>query len=847
MPTHKSHIRVEGARVHNLKNVSVKIPRNKITVVTGLSGSGKSSLAFDTIYAEGQRRYVDSLSSYARQFFGTLQKPDVDLIEGLAPSISIDQKSAAQSPRSTVGTMSEIYDYLRLLYTRLGVPHCPICHATLSEAEATTAKPRSASQQRRRQKFLSCPEGHGPYEEPTLGSFSFNSPQGACELCHGLGTRKVVDASLLLPNPRLTLAEGAIRPLSRLGNQGQAVQKLLEQYVAAGGRIDVPVGGLTEAERSLLVEGDPGQRYEGVTAYLERRHDSTDSSYVRSEIERYMVEQTCHICQGKRLKASSLAVLVDGRSITDLTSMTVAEAQTFFRSVGARLTGHGAIIAAPILRDVSGRLSYLIRVGLEYLTLDRSADTLAGGEAQRIRLATQLGSGLTGVLYVLDEPSVGLHPRDLDRLIETIVELRDLENTVIVVEHDAQMIQAADYLIDVGPGAGVDGGRIVAQGTPAEVQTSPRSLTAQYLRGDRVIALPQERRSGRQALTIHDAHDRNLQHLTVRIPLETLTCITGVSGSGKSTLVRNILAKALAKHFYRAKSAPGAFQRITGVEYIDKVINVDQSPIGRTPRSNPATYTNVFGLIRDLFAATDLAMTRTYDAGHFSFNVKGGRCEVCRGDGVLRHEMHFLPDVTVTCETCNGTRYKDEILEVTYRGKTIADVLAMSIGQAHAFFKDQPGIAGKLEVLVAVGLGYLEMGQPATTLSGGEAQRVKLATELARQSTGRTFYILDEPTTGLHFEDIRHLLEVLQALVAKGNTVLVIEHNLDVIKSADWIVDLGPEGGEGGGRIVAEGTPEQVAREPESLTGQYLQPLLASARPRAKVQASTPRQLTPTH
>lgn len=817
---------VKGARVHNLKDVDVRIPRNKITVVTGLSGSGKSSLAFDTIYAEGQRRYVESLSPYARQFFDAIQKPDVDLIEGLAPAISIDQKSAAQSPRSTVGTMSEIYDYIRLLFARVGTPFCPHCHAGLERVETQSTK-KKRTKQARPVRELHCTACNATFPDLTLSSFSFNSPQGACPECHGLGVRWELDAGLVIPNPRLTLAEGAIRPWSRLGQQSAAIEQFIAEFErAAGTTANVPVQSLEPKALKILLHGSEDGTFDGVLAQLDKRYRATESTYVRGEIERYMVERRCAACGGLRLRPEALAVRVAGKTIVEVTAQTIGDAGAFFSSLIDVLGEQRAHIVIPIVRDVEARLSYLVRVGLQYLTLDRSADTLAGGESQRIRLATQLGSGLTGVLYVLDEPSIGLHPKDLDRLIETVLELRDLENTVIVVEHDAQMIAHADHIIDVGPGAGIAGGRIVAQGTPTEFIKS-KSLTAKYLRGDAQIVVPKRRRpttNGR--ITIEGATSRNLNDVTTHIPLQTLTCVTGVSGSGKSTLVRDILAKALAKHFHRAKAEPGAHRAIHGLSQLDKVIHVDQSPIGRTPRSNPATYTNVFGYIRDLFAATELAKQRKYDAGHFSFNVKGGRCESCRGEGVIKHEMHFLPDVYVTCEACGGTRYNAPILDVQYEGKTIADVLAMSINEASEFFADQAQISARLSVLVAVGLGYLELGQPATTLSGGEAQRVKLATELARQSTGQTFYILDEPTTGLHFEDVRHLLQVLQALVDKGNTVLVIEHNLDVIKSADWVIDLGPGGGAAGGELVAEGTPESVAKVARSVTGEYLKPLL---------------------
>ncbi|MBI4185656.1 excinuclease ABC subunit UvrA [Candidatus Berkelbacteria bacterium] len=823
---------VHGARVHNLKNIHVRIPKQQITVITGLSGSGKSSLAFDTIYAEGQRRYVESLSSYARQLFGTLAKPDVDLIEGLTPAISIDQKSAAQTPRSTVGTMSEIYDYLRLLFARVGTPHCPICRSVLALKESTiVARPNKIvkhSPKHAQRRALVCGRCDTESDELTLSSFSFNSPVGACPDCHGLGTRWVLDPELILPNPRLTLAEGAVRPWSRLGNQGNTIVKTLRALRAVTGiATDVPVGDLSPSQRETVLYGTGDRTFEGVIPLLERRYHETASTYVRGELERYMVERICQTCHGQRLRPEALAVTVAGKRITDVTELTVEQGLEFFEGLIETLDPTTHVLAQPIVRDVAARLRYLRKVGLQYLTLDRGADTLAGGEAQRIRLATQLGSGLTGVLYVLDEPSIGLHPRDFQTLIETILELRDLGNTVIVVEHDQQMIEAADYLIDIGPGAGIDGGYVVGHGPTADFLKQSTSLTAQYLRGEQQISIPKRRRVGTDRhLILTGATAFNLASVTARIPLGTLTCVTGVSGSGKSTLVRDTLARALAKQYHRAKAQPGAYATLTGLEWIDKVISVDQSPIGRTPRSNPATYTNVFGPIRDLFVNTTLAQHRQYTAGHFSFNVRGGRCEACRGDGQITHEMHFLPDVYVTCETCHGTRYNQVVLDVMVQGKTIADVLAMSITEASEIFANYPLIASKLDVLVAVGLGYLELGQSATTLSGGEAQRIKLATELARQSTGSTFYILDEPTTGLHFDDVKHLLTVLQALVDKGNTVLVIEHNLDVIKSADWVIDMGPDGGSGGGQIVAEGTPEAVARVKDSATGQYLSRLL---------------------
>jgi excinuclease ABC subunit A len=828
MPINKPQeefISVEGARVHNLQNVSLRIPRGKLTVFTGLSGSGKSSLAFDTIYAEGQRRYVESLSSYARQFLGTLQKPDVDQISGLTPAISIDQRSASQSPRSTVGTMSEIYDYLRLLYTRVGKAHCPTCRQLLSVRPSAVTVTKKQTESKKPAKQLFCEACQLSYPELSLGSFSFNSPQGACGSCQGLGIRRVLNPELLLPNPRLTLAEGAIRPWSRLGNQGQSIQKMLDK-IANQTPLDIhkPIGKFSETEIKELLYGIP-VIFEGIIPHLEQRYRDTDSSYVRNELERYMVDEQCSTCFGQRLKQETLSVMVAGKSIADVSSLSVDDASKFFTNAIIETDTCMEQIIEPILRDVQARLGFLQEVGLGYLTLSRSADTLAGGEAQRIRLATQLGSGLTGILYVLDEPSIGLHPQNLDQLTKTMRSLRDFGNTVIVVEHDTQIINAADYIVDIGPGAGVDGGKIVAQGTPEEFRQQD-SLTARYLRGDRSIEMPNQRRATDKYLTLSGVTSNNVQDLAVSIPLESFICVTGVSGSGKSTLVLDVLSRALAKHFHRSKQAVGEYKKLLGLEHLDKVISVDQTPIGRTPRSNPATYTNVFGPIRDLFAETPLAKERKYDAGHFSFNVRGGRCEACKGDGVIQYEMHFLPDVYVTCETCNGARYRTEVLDVQYQDHTIADVLSMTIREAYEFFKDTPAIASRLEVLVSVGLGYLELGQSATTLSGGEAQRIKLATDLARQSTGRTLYILDEPTTGLHFEDVRNLLNLLQALVDRGNTVLVIEHNLDMIKCADWVIDMGPGGGVAGGKIVAQGTPEQIAENATSLTGYYLKDVL---------------------
>ncbi len=724
---------VEGARVHNLQNVSLTVPRGKLTVFTGLSGSGKSSLAFDTIFAEGQRRYVESLSSYARQFLGTLQKPDVDQIQGLTPAISIDQRSATQSPRSTVGTMSEIYDYLRLLYARAGTPHCTACGQVLAvRADLPAKQKKRKTSGRKPNKQLYCDACDRTYPDITLGTFSFNSPQGACDACQGLGIRRVMDPSLLLPNPRLTLAEGAIRPWSRLGNQGQSIQRVLDHIDRRTElNIHVPVGNFSDTEREQLLYGIDGV-FEGIIPHLEQRYRDTDSSYVRGELERYMRDEQCSTCRGKRLKAESLAVTVAGVSIADITGRSVDEAALLFLDTPIAAEPALQAIVEPIVRDIQLRLGFLQQVGLGYLTLGRSADTLAGGEAQRIRLATQLGSGLTGILYVLDEPSIGLHPHNLEQLTATMLSLRDLGNTMIVVEHDAQIIAAADYVVDIGPGAGTDGGRIVAQGTLDELLRQD-SLTAQYLSGQRSVGIPAARRQSGKRLSLTGVRSNNIDGLSVDIPLESFVCVTGVSGSGKSTLVLDVLSKALARRFHRAKQPAGDHDAIHGLEYIDKVISVDQTPIGRTPRSNPATYTNVFGPIRDLFAATPLAVERKYDAGHFSFNVRGGRCETCKGDGMIQYEMHFLPDVYVTCEDCGGSRYKADILDVLYKEQTIADVLAMTIREAHEFFADVPAVASKLEVLVSVGLGYLGLGQSATTLSGGEAQRIKLATDLARR------------------------------------------------------------------------------------------------------------------
>ncbi|NNU96339.1 excinuclease ABC subunit UvrA [Anoxybacillus sp. EFIL] len=942
------HIVVKGARAHNLKNIDVVIPRNKLVVLTGLSGSGKSSLAFDTIYAEGQRRYVESLSAYARQFLGQMDKPDVDSIEGLSPAISIDQKTTSRNPRSTVGTVTEIYDYLRLLFARIGRPVCPthgieitsqtieqmvdrlmqypertkmqILAPIVSGRKGTHVKTleeikkqgyvrvrvdgelRDVSEdivleknkkhcievvvdrivmkegiQSRLADSLetalklaegkvlvdvigqeellfsehhACPHcGFSIGElEPRL--FSFNSPYGACPSCDGLGAKLEVDLDLVIPNKELTLREHALAPWEPQSSQyyPQLLETVCRHY---GIDMDVPVKQLPKEQLDLLLYGSNGEKiyfryendfghvretyveFEGVVRNVERRYRETTSDYVREQMEKYMTEQPCPTCHGNRLKKESLAVFVGGKHIGEVTAMSVNEALTFFETL--HLTEKEQKIAHLILREIVERLGFLKNVGLDYLTLNRAAGTLSGGEAQRIRLATQIGSRLTGVLYVLDEPSIGLHQRDNDRLIATLQSMRDLGNTLIVVEHDEDTMLAADYLIDIGPGAGAHGGQVVAAGTPEEVMNDSHSLTGQYLSGKKFIPLPIERRKpdGRW-LEVIGARENNLKNVDVRIPLGLFVAVTGVSGSGKSTLINEILHKALAQKLHHAKVKPGEHTDIRGIDYLDKVIDIDQSPIGRTPRSNPATYTGVFDDIRDLFATTNEAKMRGYQKGRFSFNVKGGRCEACRGDGIIKIEMHFLPDVYVPCEVCHGKRYNRETLEVKYKDKNIAEVLDMTVEEALTFFENIPKIKRKLQTLYDVGLGYMQLGQPATTLSGGEAQRVKLASELHRRSTGRTLYILDEPTTGLHVDDIARLLNVLQRLVEQGDTVLVIEHNLDVIKTADYIIDLGPEGGDGGGQIVAAGTPEQVAQIEQSYTGRYLLPILQRDRERMR-------------
>jgi len=943
-------IKVRGAKEHNLKNIDVDIPRDKFVVITGLSGSGKSSLAFDTIYAEGQRRYVESLSSYARQFLGLMEKPDVDQITGLSPAISIDQKSTSHNPRSTVATVTEVYDYLRLLFARIGVPHCPtrlsgerdgqVCgkpvtrrtsetiideimkypkgsklmilapivkdkkgeHAHIPEqygrqgfararvdgvvyaldefptldknykhnieivvdriamsgdmvsrvtqsveqaldladgiVEVLNTDDNTVKAFSQRYACLDHPNEDIPELEPRL--FSFNAPQGACPVCTGLGSRLEVDPELVF-NPNLTIAEGAIRPYNRVNSDAWYMKKLVEVGRSHGFDVKTPVGQLSKENLNKILYGTGDQKYtvqlgngrdydttyEGVIPNLERRHKETDSDFMRRDIERFMRERECYVCKGARLKPVVLAVTIHGMNIMDVTGLDIDNALDFFQNK-LQLDDQEEFIAKQIIKEIIARLNFMNNVGLNYLELSRAANTLSGGEAQRIRLATQIGSGLQGVLYILDEPSIGLHQRDNHRLIGTLKHLRDLGNTVIVVEHDDDTIRNADYLLDIGPGAGVAGGHVVAAGTPDEVAKNEDSITGRYLAHREKIDVPKKRRPITQGRTliIRGARENNLKDIDVKFPLNVLTVVSGVSGSGKSTLVNDILAKELSARLHRSHVVPGAHKNIEGINLLDKVIVIDQSAIGRTPRSNPATYTGVFTQIRELFASTPEANIRGYKAGRFSFNVKGGRCENCSGDGVKKIEMHFLPDVYVTCEVCKGKRYNREALEIKYKGKTISDVLDMTVGQAAEFFENIPSIAKKLDTLVEVGLGYIKLGQPATTFSGGEAQRIKLATELSRRATGKTLYILDEPTTGLHTDDVKRLLVILRKLVASGNSMVVIEHNLDVIKTADHIIDMGPEGGQNGGTIVAEGTPEQVAKIQASFTGQYLKSIL---------------------
>ncbi len=932
---------VRGARAHNLKNVNLELPRDRLIVFTGLSGSGKSSLAFDTIYAEGQRRYVESLSAYARQFLGQMDKPDVDFIEGLSPAISIDQKTASRNPRSTVGTVTEIHDYLRLLFARIGVPHCPndgspvsrqtpqqIVDQILSLADGTRfqvlapvvrgrkgeydgmlkelardgfararidGEVRDLTEEIKLDRYyqhsievvvdrlvrkdgidqrltesletalgladgvavvdivdgpaltfsqhFACAECGHSFDELQPRNFSFNSPYGACPACNGLGTRYQVDGTLVVPQPDKTLEEGAIAPWA--GRHRMTYYQRLIAAVAEeeGIPTDVPWNRLTEDQRRLLLAGTGDQTftveytnrfgrkrryqaaYEGPIPWLERRYRDADSDGAREAYQQYMREVPCDECRGGRLNPVSLAVRVAGAGIADVSALPLRRAADYFDSLS--LTDRETTIAAPIVKEIGERLAFLIDVGLDYLTLMRPAASLAGGEAQRIRLATQIGSGLVGVLYILDEPSIGLHQRDNRRLVETLLRLRDLGNTLIVVEHDEETIRVADYIVDIGPGAGEHGGEIVVSGTLPEMLATAESITGDYLAGRRKIALPEERRAGSgKAIKVVGAAENNLKNIDVAFPLGTFTAVTGVSGSGKSSLVQQILSKALHAELHGSRGMPGRHRRLTGLQNVDKIINIDQSPIGRTPRSNPVTYTKVFDKIRALFASTTDARMRGYKPGRFSFNVSGGRCDTCKGDGTIRIEMHFLPDVYVPCETCKGLRYNRDTLAVRFKGRSIADVLDMSVEEALTFFENQPRIARVLQTIYDVGLGYVKLGQPAPTLSGGEAQRVKLSSELGKRSTGSTLYILDEPTTGLHFEDVRKLLGVLQRLVDSGNSVIVIEHNLDVIKSADWIIDLGPEGGDEGGMVVAAGTPEDIAAVPESYTGKFLREML---------------------
>lgn len=933
---------VKGANEHNLKNIDVTIPRDKLVVITGLSGSGKSSLAFDTIYAEGQRRYMESLSSYARMFIGQMEKPDVQSIEGLSPSISIDQKTTSKNPRSTVGTVTEIYDYLRLLYARIGVPHCPVCGKKIEQqtidqivdsvmeiGEGTKFQilaPVVRGKKGMHQKVLeqarksgfsrvrvdgniydlseeisleknkkhnieivvdrlvvkdsirgrltdslettmklakgiaivaivggeeitysqnyACPEHGISVEEITPRMFSFNNPFGACPKCTGIGVFMKIDPDLIIPDPSKSIRQGGLK------GSGWALEgnTIAEAYMVGladhyGFSLDTPIEDLPKEIVDILLYGTKGEKikihrfsqrkgfesyetdFEGIIGNLERRYRETNSNWIKEEIQGYMSEHHCDECDGKRLRKESLAVTVGGKNISDFCDMSVVEAVEFLKNL--QLTDREKFIGKSILKEINSRLSFLNSVGLEYLTLSRSTGTLSGGESQRIRLATQIGSSLMGVVYILDEPSIGLHQRDNDKLLDTLKALRDNGNTVLVVEHDEDTMRASDYIVDVGPGAGIHGGEIVAQGTCEEIMANEKSITGQYLSGKRTIPVPTERRKGNgKFLKVIGAQQNNLKNINVKIPLGEFVCVTGVSGSGKSSLVNEILYKKLAKELNRAKCKAGKHKKIEGIENLDKVIQIDQSPIGRTPRSNPATYTGVFGDIRSLYANTNDAKMRGYGPGRFSFNVKGGRCEACQGDGINKIEMHFLPDVYVPCDVCKGKRYNRETLEVKYKGKSIYDVLEMTVEEGCEFFQNIPKIARKLQTLYDVGLGYIKIGQSSTTLSGGEAQRVKLATELSKRSTGKTIYILDEPTTGLHIADVHRLIEVLQKLVDTGNTVVVIEHNLDLIKTADHIIDLGPEGGDRGGTLVATGTPEQVAKVKESYTGQYLKKML---------------------
>ncbi len=934
-----SVIKVVGAREHNLKNINVEIPRDKLVVITGLSGSGKSSLAFDTIYAEGQRRYVESLSAYARQFLGVMEKPDVDQIDGLSPAISIDQKSTSRNPRSTVATVTEIYDYLRLLYARVGKPHCPVCgkpvkkqtvQAIVDQVYSTNIKSKllvlAPIATSKKGQFEHIPEqyqkagfararvdgvvysfdewppldknirhdieivvdrliadkenlgrlsqsieqtleiadgklmihsidgsedhvfslkyacvDHPEVSIPELEprTLSFNSPAGACTVCTGLGSRLEVDPELVIPNGKLTISEGAIRPYNRVSSDTWYMKKIQAVADRYGFSVQSPTSELSEENLEKILYGTGDEKYsitlsggrafdstyEGVIPNLERRWKETDSEFMRRDIERFMRERPCHGCKGLRLKPEVLAITIDKFSIMDVCQLSIADALKYFKSV--KFSAEEQIISEQIMKEILARLNFLQSVGLHYLNLLRSARSLSGGEAQRIRLATQIGSGLQGVLYVLDEPSIGLHQRDNNKLIKTLKHLRDLGNSVIVVEHDEETIRESDYVLDIGPGAGVHGGEVVAEGTPEQIEKNKNSITGQYLVGKQSIAVPKKRRKGNgKSIKVTGGRENNLKNVDAEFPLGKLIVVSGVSGSGKSSLVNDILAKELSARLMRAHITPGLHKDIVGIDNLDKVIIIDQSPIGRTPRSNPATYTGLFTPIRELFASLPEAKLRGYQAGRFSFNVKGGRCENCAGDGIIKIEMHFLPDVYVPCEVCAGKRYNREALEITYKGKNISDILNMTCEEGQEFFANIPNIERKLTTLVDVGLGYISLGQSATTLSGGEAQRIKLASELSRRASGKTLYILDEPTTGLHMADVKKLLSILQKLVDSGNSMIVIEHNLDVIKCADHIIDMGPEGGEGGGQVVAEGTPEQVAKNKDSHTGQYLKKML---------------------
>lgn len=924
---------IKGCRQHNLKNIDLEIPRDRLVVITGLSGSGKSSLAFDTIYAEGQRRYVESLSAYARQFLVQMDKPDVDSIEGLSPAIAIEQKTTSKNPRSTVGTVTEIYDYLRLLFARIGRPYCYKCGREItaqtvqqitdsamalpSETRIQVLAPivrgrkgeyKKELQDAQRQGYvraridgivrelsepvsmdkkkkhdieivvdrlviragierrlaesveaalrladglvvinlvdkkqdllyserLACIIDGISYPEIAPNTFSFNSPQGACPTCDGIGGLLEFDPELIVPNKNLSLREGAIRPWAKRQSMHhfQVLQNIAD---SCGFDMNTPFRELRPSQQRALLFGteDNTDRsgcrpFKGIIKILRDQYEQTDSFVTQWELEQYMNYQPCPDCKGSRLRKESLAVKISGMSIYDVTRMSISKALEFFEKIG--LTPKEAQISKRILKEIRARLGFMVHVGLDYLTLDRAAATLSGGEGQRIRLATQIGSSLTGVLYILDEPSIGLHQRDNRRLLDTLIRLRDLGNTVLVVEHDEETIRSADHVIDMGPGAGIHGGEVVAQGSPAQIEANPHSLTGRFLSGKDTIPVPRSRRRHNAAITVVGAAENNLKKIDVSFPLGVFTCVTGVSGSGKSTLVVDILYRTLSQRLYRSTERAGLHDDIKGLEHIDKVIDIDQSPIGRTPRSNPATYTGVFGPIRDLFAQLPESRVRGYKPGRYSFNVKGGRCEACEGDGLIKIEMHFLPDVYVTCDVCQGSRYNRETLDIRYKGKSIADVLAMTVEQAYEFFQHVPVIKSRLQTLMDVGLGYIALGQSATTLSGGESQRVKLSKELSRRATGRTLYILDEPTTGLHFADVRRLLDMLNRLVDSGNTVIVIEHNLDVIKTADWIIDLGPEGGERGGTIVAQGTPEEVAKAKGSYTGQFLKRILQAAR-----------------